>query len=151
MEQEQQKSNNSRRKDDSQSAPQDGVLQWNLLAWFGASFGSSVWMMLTPFLLEWPAKGVFAGVVGTLLIWSYASLVWGLRSRISAFKGIVGLLCLTVLANLGFLLFAHANGLSLEESSQRIETDYRLYYGALLFLFLFLLILFWLKERRNPE
>ncbi|MGJ8723895.1 MAG: hypothetical protein ACSHYB_05005 [Roseibacillus sp.] len=125
--------------------------QWNLVGWFGASLGASLWMIATPFFLSWPASGVFAGIVGTLVIWSFSSIVWAFREKISAFKGIVGLLCFTVLSNLGFLLFAHTNKLPLDTAADAIETNYGLYYGALLALVVSLLILFWIKENRAAK
>lgn len=128
---------------------QSNAFNWNLVGWFGASLGAALWMIATPFFLNWPTKGVFAGIVGTLLIWSYSSLAWGLRAKIPPFRGWVGLLASTVLANLGFLLFAHAHNLPLDEASDAIETNYGLYYGALLALFISLLVYFWFKENRS--
>lgn len=127
------------------------ALQWNLLGWYGSSFGATAWMMVTPFFLSWPTKGVFAGIVGTLVVWSFASIAWGLRARVSALKGIFGLLTVTVLANLGFLLFAHANELPLDSAANAIETNYVLYYLALLILVISLMLLFWLKEKRAEK
>lgn len=126
-------------------------LKWNLVGWFGASVGATAWMIITPIFLTWPTSGVFAGLVGTLLIWSFSSVAWALRARISAFRGLVGLLCITVLANLSFLLFAHLSELPLTEEVEEVASNYGLYYIVLLVLFLSLLIFFWLRENDGPQ
>lgn len=126
-------------------------LQWNLVSWFGSSLGATIWMIATPFFLNWPANGVFAGVVGTLTVWSFASVAWALRARISPFRGFIGILFATVLANLSFILFAHANKLPLDTASEAIETNYGLYYSTLLMLFLSLLFFFWFRENKSEE
>ena len=135
----------------SMGAAKSRGFQWNLVGWFASSLGASAWMLITPFFLSWPVKGVFAGIVGTLLIRSFSAIAWGCRNRVSAFKSIVGLLSFTVLSNLGFLLFAHVNELPLKRASQVIETHYGLYYSSLLALFLSLLVLFWVREHQTSE
>ena len=125
--------------------------QWNLGGWLGASLGASLWMLATPFFLSWPTSGVLAGIVGTLFILSFSAITWGFREKISAFKGIVALLCVTVLANLGFLLFANIKKLPLDTAADTIETNYGLYYGLLLTLVVGLMILFWLIESRASK
>ena len=108
-------------------------LEWNLIGWYASSLGAACWMNITPFFLNWPTKGVWAGLVGTLAIWSFASLAWSFRAKISAFAGIIYLIGVTVLSNLGFLLFAHANKLPLAEASESIEVNYGFYYACLLY------------------
>lgn len=108
-------------------------------------------MITTPLFLSWPARGVFAGIVGTLLVWSFSSIAWGYRARISAFSGLSGLLCITVLSNLGFLLFAHVNKLPLESASESIQSNYIPYYTALLILFVSALYYFWAKENSSSK
>ena len=125
--------------------------QWNLGGWFGSTLGSSVWMLVTPFFLNWPASGVVAGVVATLFIWSYSSLAWGFRARYSAFAGIIGLLCVTVVANLGFLIFAHIQTLPLDTGTDAIATNYGFYYGSLLILVISMIFLFWTIENRSRK
>lgn len=127
---------------------QPSKLQWNLIGWYGSSLGATVWMILTPYLLNWPVEGVVAGVVGTLIVWSYSAIAWGMRAQLSAFRGLIGLLSFTVLSNLAFLLFAHVNNLPLDEASNAIETNYSAYYTALFLLFVSLLTFFWLKEKQ---
>ena len=126
-------------------------LQWNLGGWYIASVGAVLWMIATPFLLSWPTSGVVAGIVGTLVIWSFSSLTWGLRKKIPAFQAIIGLLVTTIISNAGFLLFAQVNKLPLDGAADAIEGDYGLYYGLLLTLIVFAMILFWLKEGRATD
>lgn len=125
--------------------------QWNLIGWFGASLGAVCWMMITPVFFNWPTSGVWSGIVGTLAIWSFASIAWAFREKISAFAGIISLIGVTVLSNLGFLLFAHINKLPLDETSNRVETNYVPYYGTLLILFVSLLYFFWMKENQQSK
>ena len=125
--------------------------EWNLGGWYASSVGATLWMIATPFLLSWPTPGVVAGIVGTLAVWSFASLAWGFRAKISAFKAIIGLLGATIVANLGFLLFAHANNLPLDGAAKAIESNYGLYYGLLLTLVISAMILFWLIENRRDK
>ena len=108
-------------------------------------------MILTPYFLSWPLEGVVAGIIGTLLVWSYASIAWGIRRQLSVFRGLIGLLSFTVLSNLAFLLFAQANNLPLNEAAVAIETSYTAYYAALVVLFVSLVVFFWLKEKQSSN
>ena len=129
----------------------ESFFQWNLVGWFSSSLGAALWLMLTPFFLSWPAKGVFAGIVATLLVWSFSAIAWAFREKFSAFQGIVGLLCTTVLASFGFLLFAHAHELPLNEGVSNLESNYGTYYATVLLAFLSLTLYFWIKEFKSPR
>jgi serine/threonine protein kinase len=89
---------------------------WNFWGHFGAASGASLWMPVTAISSEWSGLGIALSAVAALVIMVTAFVVWGLRHRLSAFRGLMILLAASFVATTVFLAGADALGLTVRSS-----------------------------------
>ncbi len=97
----------------SAAEPSDGTpigdtrSEWSGWSIFGAALGLSIWMPATAILSDWSGVGFALSGVTALTISVAALMLWNLRHRISALRGLMFLLAVGFVASSTFLFGAH--------------------------------------------
>jgi hypothetical protein len=120
---------------------------WNAGAMAGTAVGASLWMPATALASGWPVIGIAVALATACLILISAYLLWRLRQRISAFRGLMILLAIGFSATLLFFAAAHVLDLSLVDGWPGGKRGSALSYSWVLLLYPGLAAWFWLRNR----
>jgi len=127
---------------------QQGRFSWNLGGLIGSAVGFSSWMAITPFWADWDAVGIVAALVCVVLILITVPVLWRMRAKIDAFRGIIVLLVVAFISSSIFLASAHLMNLTVLTSwPPRLASASECLWGLLVFPALG--VLFWLINQRT--
>ncbi|MFT4175543.1 MAG: hypothetical protein QM627_02700 [Luteolibacter sp.] len=128
---------------------QHSRFSWNFVGLLGSALGFSTWMVLTAFVADWHLLGVVIAFACVTLILIPALILWRMRGKIEAFRGIIFLLAIAFISNGIFLASAHSMGLTMLTSwpSPRFASAAEWVWQLLLFPALG--VLFWIINKSN--
>jgi hypothetical protein len=121
---------------------------WNAGGIAGCAVGASFWMPATAFASGWPRIGIAAALASASLILISAYVLWRLRQRISAFRGVMILLAVGFSATLLFFAAGHVLDLSLVDGWPGGKRGAPLSYVWVLLLYPALAAWFWFQNRQ---
>ena len=122
---------------------------WNLGGLLGSALGCSAWIALTPFVTGWHTTGVLFALGCVAVILLAVPILWSMRMKIEALRGMFIFLVVAFVATCGFLLFAYYAALPLLTSLPSSEQSAAADCFWILLLFPALALLFWVIGRSN--